>query len=42
MPKIVEFTRKKPGYSGRIRALDLNLDIAIVMDGKSDTETLSR
>ena len=38
MQQIGEFTRQKTGYSGRIHTLSLNLDIAIVTAGASDTD----
>ena len=38
MPQIGEFMRNQTGYSGRIRTLSLNLDVAIVEAGASDAE----
>jgi uncharacterized protein (DUF736 family) len=38
MTQIGAFTRSKTGYSGHIRTLSLNLDIAIVAAEPSETE----
>ncbi|UCI09512.1 DUF736 domain-containing protein [Mesorhizobium sp. B1-1-8] len=38
MPQIGEFIRSQTGYSGRIRTLSLDLDVAIVAAEASDTE----
>lgn len=38
MPQIGEFTRNPTGYSGRIRTLSLNLDVAIFAAEASDVE----
>ena len=38
MTQIGEFTKLKTGYSGRIRTLSLNIEVAIVTAEASDTE----
>ena len=38
MPQIGEFTRHQTGYSGRIRTLRLNLEVAIVAAEASDAD----
>jgi uncharacterized protein (DUF736 family) len=38
MPQIGEFTRTKSGYSGRIRTLSLDIELAVVPAEPSDTE----
>ncbi|TPK84550.1 DUF736 domain-containing protein [Mesorhizobium sp. B2-4-17] len=38
MPQIGEFTRTQTGYSGRIRTLSLNFDVAVVEAEANDTE----
>ena len=38
MTQIGEFTKLKTGYSGRIRTLSLNTDVAIVTAETSETE----
>lgn len=38
MPQIGDFTSNQTGYTGRIRTLSLDLDVAIVAAEASDTE----
>ena len=38
MPQIGEFARNPTGYSGRIRTLSLDLDVAIIVAEASDAE----
>ena len=38
MTQVGEFTKLKTGYSGRIRTLSLNIDVAIVTAETSETE----
>ena len=38
MTQIGEFTKQKTGYSGHIRTLSLNIDVAIVTAEASETE----
>lgn len=38
MPQIGEFIRHQTGYSGRIRTLSLNLEVAIVVAEASDAD----